>query len=216
MYKTGESGYLDIPTDDEHNGWATGLNFTVKGVTFKMIPVEWGDKSFLIGETEVTEGLYYAVTGGTTTTPNMPISGQYYNTFQTFLSKLGAITSMSFRLPTIDEWQYAAKGGSKSLSFTYSGSNTPGDVAWYEGNSNSSKHEVKQKQPNELGLYDMSGNVWEWTSTSASSYNGYSNYYCGGCYSDPASSIKVSSRDYKTTYNYSANSIGLRLALTLK
>lgn len=216
MYKTGESGYLDIPTDAEHNGWATGLNFTVKGVTFKMIPVEWGDKSFLIGETEVTEGLYYAVTDGTTATPNMPISGQDYDSFQTFLSKLGAITSMPFRLPTKDEWQYAAKGGSKSLSFTYSGSNTPGDVAWFEGNSNSTKHEVKQKQPNELGIYDMSGNVWEWTSTLAYNYN-YSYYYCGGCYSDPASSINVSSGDFQlTSSNYSRKSIGIRLALSLK
>lgn len=214
MYKTGESGYLDIPTDAEHNGWATGLNFNVKGVTFKMIPVEWGDKSFLIGETEVTEGLYYAVTDGTTTTPNLPVCSKTYENYKTFLSKLGALTSLNFRLPTQEEWTYAAKGGKKSLSFTYSGSNTPGDVAWYDGNSNNTKHEVKLKQPNELGIYDMSGNVWEWSS----GYNDYwGRYYAfGGAYNSPTSEIKngFNSTDFYTNSNYIT--VGIRLALTLK
>lgn len=216
MYKTGESGYLDIPTDAEHNGWATGLNFTVKGVTFKMIPVDWGSKSFLIGETEVTEGLYYAITDGTTTTPNLPISSQTYGNFLSFLTKLGDITSINFRLPTKEEWQYAAKGGSKSLSFTYSGSNTPGDVAWYSGNSNDTRHEVKQKQPNELGIYDMSGNVCEWTSTKVSNYYANSFYVCGGCYASQESGINITSKYYSTDNDYKYSSIGIRLALTLK
>lgn len=216
MYKTGESGYLDIPTDAEHNGWATGLNFNVKGVTFKMIPVDWGDKSFLIGETEVTEGLYYAVTDGTTTTPNKPIVNISYDKFKDFMSKLNAMTSLVFRYPSLEEWQYAAKGGSKSLGFTYSGSNTPGDVAWFVGNC-STMQNVKQKQPNELGIYDMSGNAWEWTSTKPSNYYAYSFYACGGCYSNQESRIIITSTYYNSTdRDYKDSNIGIRLALTLK
>lgn len=216
MYKTGESGYLDIPTDAEHNGWATGLNFTVKGVTFKMIPVDWGTKSFLIGETEVTEGLYYAVTDGTTTTPNKPIVNISYDKFKEFMSKLNAMTSLVFRYPTLEEWQYAAKGGSKSLGFTYSGSNTPGDVAWFVGNC-SSLQNVKQKQPNELGIYDMSGNAWEWTSTQESTSWAYDYYCCGGSYHNNESRQTTTSTAYtRTDSNYGDQYTGLRLALTLK
>ena len=217
MYHTGESGYLDIPTEDSHNGWATGLNFAVNGVSFKMLPVVNSDGKgfYLLGETEVTEGLYYAVMDGVTTTPNKPIANVYYETFKSFISKLTTQTSLPFRFPTRSEWLYAARGGAKSLNYTYCGGNTLDDVAWYSGNT-STVQNVKQKQPNELGFYDMSGNVAEFTSTMYSTSWYHSYYYCGGSYKSGASAVEKTSSSYKQVDNdFVDPGVGLRLALTL-
>lgn len=217
MYQTGESGYLDVPTEGSHNGWATGLNFAVNGVSFKMLPVVNSDGKgfYLLGETEVTEGLYYAVMDGVTTTPNKPIANVYYETFKSFVLKLATQTSLPFRFPTRSEWLYAARGGAKSLNYTYCGGNTLDDVAWYSGNT-STVQNVKQKQPNELGFYDMSGNVAEFTSTihSTSWYHSY--YYCGGSYKSEASAVEKTSSSYNLVDNdFVDPGVGLRLALTL-
>ena len=83
---------------------------------------------------------------------------------QKFIKELNRITGLSFRLPTEAEWEFAARGGNKSQGYKYSGSNNIDDVGWYGGNSQSSAHPVANKQPNELGLYDMSGNAAEWCS----------------------------------------------------
>lgn len=215
MYKTGESGYLSVPTETSHNGWATGLNFTVNGVSFKMIPVEYAKESFLIGETELTEGLYFALMDGTTTCPLKAVD-KSYSSFETFLTKLNAATSMNFRFPTAAEWKFAAKGGMKSLNFKYSGSNTPNDVAWYSGNA-SAVQNVKLKQPNELGIYDMSGNLWEWVSDLAYYSYSASHYIYGGSYKSNISNIVSEGTPFSSYYesDYNSYATGLRLALTL-
>ena len=93
-----------------------------------------------------------------------PVEYVSWEDCQTFISKLNSITGKQYRLPTEAEWEYAARGGNRSKGYKYSDSNTLSNVAWYSDNSGSKTHEVMTKSPNGLGLYDMSGNVWEWCS----------------------------------------------------
>ena len=121
--------------------------------------------SYYIGETEVTQALWTAVMGNNQSNfkgDNNPVEKVSWNDCQKFIEKLNSLTGKKFRLPTEAEWEYAARGGNKSKGYQYSGSNNLDDVAWYTKNSNYKTHLVKTKQPNELGMYDMSGNVWEW------------------------------------------------------
>jgi len=121
--------------------------------------------TYMIGETEVTQGLWFAVMGSIPHSQkrdaNLPIVCVSWFDCQKFLSKINEISGYSFRLPTEAEWEFAARGGNKSIGNKYSGSNSISDVAWYKGNSDDCVHQAKSKSPNELGLYDMSGNVWE-------------------------------------------------------
>ena len=163
--------------------------FTVGGVIFKMIRVEGGTftmgatseqegpsddetpthqvtlSDYYIGETEVTQELWEAIMGDNQSRckgAKHPVERVSWNDCQTFISKLNTKTGKTFRLPTEAEWEYAARGGKNSHRYQYAGSNNINSVAWYGDNSNSETHPVGQKSPNELGLYDMAGNVWEW------------------------------------------------------
>ena len=121
--------------------------------------------NYYIGKYEVTQALWKIVMGSNPSNSkgdNLPVEKVSWNDCQKFISKLNKLTGKSFRLPTEAEWEYAARGGNKSRGYQYSGSNTIGDVAWYDGNSGSKTHAVGTKQPNELGAFDMNGNVWEW------------------------------------------------------
>ena len=121
---------------------------------------------FMIGETPVTQELWQAVMGSNPShfagDMQHPVECVSWDDCQTFIRKLNQLTGQNFRLPNEAEWEYAARGGNRSKGCKYAGSNDVDTVAWYNGNSNKTTHPVKTKQPNELGIYDMSGNVREW------------------------------------------------------
>ena len=216
--------------------------YEVNGVSFDMVEVEGGNylmgddnsteadekpahkesiATFQIGKTEVTQELWEAVMGSNPSNfkgeANLPVEMVSWTDCNTFITKLNELTGNNFRLPTEPEWEYAARGGNKSQGYTYSGSNTLDDVAWYKDNSDSKIHPVAQKQPNELGIYDMSGNVWEWTSDKYSS--NYSSErtssdrvaHGGGCGST-ATGSRVADRNANGESN-TYYALGLRLAL---
>ena len=133
--------------------------------------------SYYICKYEVTQALWRAVMGSNPSYfkgDNLPVECVSWNDCQTFINRLNSYTGRNFRLPTEAEWEFAARGGNYSRHYKYSGSNYIGDVAWYDGNSGSRTHPVGTKQANELGLYDMSGNVYEWCSDWYGSYSSYS------------------------------------------
>ena len=208
MFNVGESGYMAIPSESSHNNWHSGLYVKSSGVEFKMIPVAgYSGGFFLMAETETTEALYQSVKG-ISSTSQLPITDNFSN-YDSFIEKLNNETKLNFSLPTSSQWLYAAKGGNKSQNYTYSGSNTPGDVAWYAANC-SQKQKVKTKAPNELGIYDMSGNVAELVADRYVSNYNYS--YFGGSWAGKATEItKIS---YGRTDYYYDNYVGFRLILT--
>ena len=228
--------------------------FTVNGVSFEMIAVEGGTftmgatseqgsdayddekpahqvtlSSYYIGKTEVTQELWQAVMGSNPSKfsgTNLPVEKVSWEDCQSFVIKLNELTGKNFRLPTEAEWEYAARGGNKSNGFKFSGGNNIAEVAWYSKNGNKISHPVATKAPNELGIYDMSGNVWEWCSdwysssyyTSSSQTNptgpnsGSYRVYRGGSWSGNDRYCRVSHRDSNYP-SYRFNYVGLRLAL---
>jgi formylglycine-generating enzyme required for sulfatase activity len=165
-------------------------------------------KSFKIGKYLVTEKLWNTVMGENIN----PVSKEFpmyhisWYDVQIFIKKLNEITGKKYRLPTEAEWEFAARGGNKSQNFTYSGSEDIDEVAWYSENSNYTPHPVGLKKQNELGIYDMSGNMWEWCNDWAAFYTdeaqnnptgpsaGDTKIARGGSYFNPANSCRVSTR----------------------
>ena len=184
--------------------------------------------SFYIGKYEVTQALWKAVMGSNPSNwkgDNLPVENVSWNDCQTFLRKLNAMTGKNFRLPTEAEWEFAARGGNRSRGYQYSGSNVLSDVAWYDDNSGRKTHNVGTKAPNELGIYDMSGNVWEWCQDWKGSYSssaqtnpkGPSSGSCrvnrGGCLGNYAEGCRVAGRNgYAPSFRFHVN--GFRLALS--
>lgn len=189
MYATGKSGCLTIPSESSHNNWRSGLCVKANGVEFKMIPiVGYSGGFFMMAETETTEALYKSV-NGTTSTSQLPIDSISYLSIASFIEKLNNETLLNFSLPTAEQWEYAAKGGNKSQGYTYAGNDAPDYVAWYSANC-SSRQIVKTKAPNEIGLYDMSGNVGEFVSTM---YDSSYPYIYGGSYRSTVYNIETTS-----------------------
>ena len=196
--------------------------FTVNGVTFTMIEVEGNGNDisdYYIGETEVTQALWQAVMGTNPSefsgNPQRPVENVSWNKCQEFITNLNNLTGENFRLPTDAEWLYAAKGGNKSKGYTYSGSNNVADVAWYVGNCYQTQN-VKTKSPNELGIYDMSGNVAEWTSdivTINFNFDKEYHHFRGGAYCLDNEYCKVTYYSY-TVPATAARDIGFRLCLS--
>ena len=183
---------------------------------------------YYIGKYEVTQALWKAVMGNNPSNfkgDNLPVEQVSWDDCQEFLSKLNSITSKKFRLPTEAEWEFAARGGNKSRGYQYSGSNNISDVAWYDSNSGNKTHAVGSKQANELGIYDMSGNVLEWCQDSYGNYssssqtnptgaNGeYSRVRRGGCWCYGARGSHSSCRGYHRP-DFRLSNLGLRLVLS--
>ena len=184
--------------------------------------------SYYICKYEVTQALWRAVMGSNPSNfkgNNLPVENVSWNDCQTFINRLNSYTGRNFRLPTEAEWEFAARGGNYSRHYKYSGSNYISDVAWYDGNSGNRTHPIGTKQANELGLYDMSGNVYEWCSDWYGSYSSYSQndptgpnsgsyrVYRGGCWNNSARGCRSSSRCFNAPGDR-GDDLGLRLVLS--
>ena len=193
------------------------------------LPVHYVTMSedYYIGQTEVTQKLWKAVMGYNPSAKKCskrPVTNVNYFEVQEFLRRIDSITGMKFRLPTEEEWEYAARGGKYSKGYIFSGSNEVERVAWHNGNTSKLK-KVKKRAANELGIYDMSGNVWEWCSSRYRFFDKERNatlgkdgeMYCirGGGWQLPKTSCRVSWRgkrlpDLKNSFG------GFRLCLDAK
>ena len=183
---------------------------------------------FFIGKYTITQKQWKAVMDNNPSKfegDNFPVDNVSWHDVQEFINRLNELSEKKYRLPTEAEWEYAARGGNKSQGFKYSGSNNVYDVAWHRGNIYSRTHMVGAMQPNELSIYDMSGNVWEWcndwygdyTNTAKTNPAGPSSgsyrVLRGGSYGGRERNVRVSDRDYDAP-GYRNSNFGLRLVST--
>ncbi len=239
-------------------GWKLTGNFasfteTVNGVNFNMVAVEGGSflmgsppdepnrsdnetqhrvtlSNYFIGKFPVTQDLWQIVMGENPRSyfkgDNFPVEMKSWDDCHVFLGKLNRLTGKKYGLPTEAQWEFAARGGNKSKGYFYSGSNKIRKVAWYGSRKT---HPVGQKAPNELGIYDMSGNVWEWCNDWYDAYSSTPQTDPAGSSSGPfrvvrggswgnyyyARSCRVSTRNsYSPDYLY--NNLGFRLVASLE
>lgn len=254
LYNLISTGENPIQTNDSNinkDNSFTEKTFTVgENSSFTMIPVEGGTftmgatpeqknpnsdekpthsvtlSNYYIGEYEVTQALWMTVMGSNPSSYYGPVEGVSWDDCQTFLRKLNSMTGQNFRLPTEAEWEYAARGGKFSQRYQNSGSNYLNDVAWYKDNSDNETHSGGTKSPNELGIYDMSGNVWEWCQDRYGNYSskaqtnpiGPNSGACrilrGGSFTNDAENCRVSKR-LSCTPDGRYDNVGFRLALSL-
>lgn len=214
----------------------------IEGGTFNMGSNDGGEaekpihkvtlNSFYIGKHEVTQALWRNVMGNNPSNfddNSKPVEQITWSYVQLFLAKLNKITGKKYRLPTEAEWEYAARGGNKSKNYIYAGSNNPAEIAWTDGYNKQNTYPVGSKKPNELGLYDMSGNVWEWcndwyaadyyanspVSNPIGPFFGSDRVARGGSYYYPAMISRTSFRCYYNPSRYSVCDLGFRLACSL-
>lgn len=184
---------------------------------------------YWIGETQVTQALWFAVMGNNPSSfkgnPNRPVESVSWYECQKFIDKLNDLTGLAFHIPTEAQWEFAARGGKNSKNkFLFSGSNSIREVAWYSENSDGAPHPVKGLKPNSLGVYDMSGNVWEWCQDWYGRYNddvkkdpigpqnGIVRVIRGGGWNYDSAGCRVSFRARHSLIEKN-NYIGLRLSL---
>ena len=201
----------------------------VNGISFKMVRVEGGTftmesdflaspqtvtlKDFSIGQTEVTQELWEAVMGYNPSGhkgKKLPVESVSWNDCQKFLKELNSLSGKTFSLPMMAEYEYAARGGQKTHNYQFAGSNEVDDVAWYLDNSDNQTHPVALKMCNELGLYDLSGNVWEISCDYSD--DGLHRTF-GGCASNPREEVTITSC-VSITADEAYSGIGFRLAIS--
>lgn len=182
-------------------------------------------RDYYMGKYEITQAQWKAVMGSNPSefkSANRPVGEISLNDVLNFVDKLNSLlkTADRFSLPTEAQWEYAARGGKKTKGYRYAGSNNLSQVAWY-GEDQDMPHPVGQKQPNELGLYDMSGNVYEWCADDLRGYttaavtdpklpiNGFYSIIRGGSWHSPAETCRLAARyDFPL---YEPSSIGFRV-----
>jgi len=233
VHKVTLSGFYMARTEITNEQFLPFLNFLAPKIAFYVgdteikyndIPIVPLDKQFTYKAS--TNGVVFSVAPGF---EKLPVVNVSWNAAMEYIKWLNAATGKKYRLPTEAEWEYAARGGHKIprapfRPTKYAGSNNVDEVAWHTGNSGSKVHAVATKNPNELGLYDMSGNVWEWCADwyaesypTASQTNptgpttGSNRVNRGGSWNGDAVRCRVSRRDYWGP-DYRSNFLGFRVA----